>query len=301
MDYQELDDDQLISLLFAEEDRLPRAAVDEFIRRAERMLAPLAGIVIDEESWTKPLPDWWAPIHATFILGAIRTVETVPPLLKALRHSSKHDCDWVTTQMSSIFRKIGVPVVDGLKEIAGDKESSWHERSLAIGGLAAVTIDNQEIEPDIFGFIGSIFQDGGEDRDIRQTAGNVLLDFQRREFRDHLLAFGIEEREAKKRDFFYPVAFDAQDVERAFGEREKNLWHYTLDWLEFYQDTEIDRRQRRWEREKRARETGEDNRSERIVSSGPRPFVYDKPKVGRNDPCPCGSGKKFKKCCGMGH
>ncbi len=23
------------------------------------------------------------------------------------------------------------------------------------------------------------------------------------------------------------------------------------------------------------------------------------PKVGRNDPCPCGSGKKFKKCCGM--
>jgi SWIM/SEC-C metal-binding protein len=23
----------------------------------------------------------------------------------------------------------------------------------------------------------------------------------------------------------------------------------------------------------------------------------DKPKVGRNDPCPCGSGLKFKKCC----
>jgi len=22
------------------------------------------------------------------------------------------------------------------------------------------------------------------------------------------------------------------------------------------------------------------------------------PKVGRNDPCPCGSGKKFKHCCG---
>jgi uncharacterized protein len=22
------------------------------------------------------------------------------------------------------------------------------------------------------------------------------------------------------------------------------------------------------------------------------------PKVGRNDPCPCGSGKKYKRCCG---
>ncbi|MDL1950502.1 hypothetical protein FBQ97_11905, partial [Acidobacteria bacterium ACD] len=24
----------------------------------------------------------------------------------------------------------------------------------------------------------------------------------------------------------------------------------------------------------------------------------DGPKVGRNDPCPCGSGKKYKKCHG---
>ena len=28
------------------------------------------------------------------------------------------------------------------------------------------------------------------------------------------------------------------------------------------------------------------------------PFVRPEPKVGRNDPCICGSGKKYKKCCG---
>jgi uncharacterized protein YecA (UPF0149 family) len=27
-------------------------------------------------------------------------------------------------------------------------------------------------------------------------------------------------------------------------------------------------------------------------------IVVKGPKVGRNDPCPCGSGKKYKKCCG---
>jgi SEC-C motif-containing protein len=27
-------------------------------------------------------------------------------------------------------------------------------------------------------------------------------------------------------------------------------------------------------------------------------FRRETPKTGRNDPCPCGSGKKFKKCCG---
>jgi SEC-C motif-containing protein len=30
----------------------------------------------------------------------------------------------------------------------------------------------------------------------------------------------------------------------------------------------------------------------------PRPAQRTADKVGRNDPCPCGSGKKFKKCCG---
>lgn len=29
-----------------------------------------------------------------------------------------------------------------------------------------------------------------------------------------------------------------------------------------------------------------------------QPYVRTAPKVGRNDPCPCGSGKKYKKCCG---
>ncbi|MEP0355248.1 MAG: SEC-C metal-binding domain-containing protein [Paraglaciecola sp.] len=28
------------------------------------------------------------------------------------------------------------------------------------------------------------------------------------------------------------------------------------------------------------------------------PIVRDTPKVGRNDPCICGNGRKYKKCCG---
>ena len=29
-----------------------------------------------------------------------------------------------------------------------------------------------------------------------------------------------------------------------------------------------------------------------------KPVVREEPRVGRNDPCPCGSSKKFKQCCG---
>ena len=35
-----------------------------------------------------------------------------------------------------------------------------------------------------------------------------------------------------------------------------------------------------------------------LSASSAKPVVRDAPKTGRNDPCPCGSGKKFKKCHG---
>ena len=31
-----------------------------------------------------------------------------------------------------------------------------------------------------------------------------------------------------------------------------------------------------------------------------QPIVNDSPRIGRNDPCPCGSGKKYKNCHGRG-
>ncbi|MBU1340572.1 MAG: SEC-C domain-containing protein [Proteobacteria bacterium] len=34
-----------------------------------------------------------------------------------------------------------------------------------------------------------------------------------------------------------------------------------------------------------------------ILLNPPKTRVAEK-KVGRNEPCPCGSGKKYKKCCG---
>ena len=38
--------------------------------------------------------------------------------------------------------------------------------------------------------------------------------------------------------------------------------------------------------------------SRSITDEPPQPFRRQTAKVGRNDPCPCGSGKKYKKCCG---
>ncbi len=48
-------------------------------------------------------------------------------------------------------------------------------------------------------------------------------------------------------------------------------------------------------RERVAKETGASGADDGSVKKEP---IRKKEKIGRNDPCPCGSGKKYKKCCG---
>jgi preprotein translocase subunit SecA len=39
--------------------------------------------------------------------------------------------------------------------------------------------------------------------------------------------------------------------------------------------------------------------AEQVVVPVPQPVLREGPKIGRNDPCPCGSGKKYKQCHGQ--
>ena len=42
----------------------------------------------------------------------------------------------------------------------------------------------------------------------------------------------------------------------------------------------------------------EEKRRELYKAQKSSTTIVKGPKIGRNDPCPCGSGKKYKKCCG---
>ena len=71
----------------------------------------------------------------------------------------------------------------------------------------------------------------------------------------------------------------------------------TLLRVQIVQDDELQRleEERRQEREKElemARRSSDDSEADR------KPVTRGEEKIGRNAPCPCGSGKKYKKCCG---
>ncbi len=295
MDYQTLDDESLLKLLFTEADRLPRKAVDEFVRRGERMIKPLNDIVSKESHWTSSMPEWWAVVHAVFILGAIDTKEAVLPLIRALRWAEAHDVEWITIELPSIFGKLGIPAIDELKKITKDKANDWKVKSSAIMGLASITINHPEVEDDIFPLIHSLLADTEEDTNLRGCVGNVLLDFARSEYKESLLAFCEEEKKAEEKtedDEFKIAAFDEVDVKEVVSTHEKTLYHYTKDWLSFYDEDEIKSRQERWRREEEEEEEYLEEDEELLES-----FTPEKRKPGRNEPCPCGSGKKYKKCC----
>jgi preprotein translocase subunit SecA len=53
------------------------------------------------------------------------------------------------------------------------------------------------------------------------------------------------------------------------------------------------------------KDSAEENYFDQLVNNNPVSLakpkgtpIVNEPKIGRNDPCPCGSGKKYKKCCG---
>jgi preprotein translocase subunit SecA len=57
------------------------------------------------------------------------------------------------------------------------------------------------------------------------------------------------------------------------------------------------------QKEEEIEEMREKSQRDYIMSRGedikaPETIKREGEKVGRNDPCPCGSGKKYKKCCG---
>lgn len=54
-----------------------------------------------------------------------------------------------------------------------------------------------------------------------------------------------------------------------------------------------------WLEQRAAVPAGEVEDDFRFGNGASMPHMRTTPKVGRNDPCPCGSGKKFKKCCAI--
>lgn len=243
-----LADEELLGLLATEADRLTRDAVDELVRRAERMIAPLAAICSDDAAWDGEDETLaWKPIHATFILGAIGGERAIDGLLAALRHATARESEWASEVLPAIFGRIGRPALGRLQDLIGDREADADARIGAIEALAAVAARSIEERETVLDFVREIVGDKSEDSEVRGFAGMTLLDFARPQDRAILLAEARRQRSSAGTCFF-----DRSDVERENARAEPDLQSYLHDWLEFYDAREISARQARRAREEEA-------------------------------------------------
>jgi hypothetical protein len=255
--FQLLTDAQLMGYLATAGDRLPRGLVDEALRRGESLIAPLSELCRDDQAWRQTGASYWAPIHATYLLGAMESPGALPGLLAALRWSVRYDVDWVHDLLPSIFGPLGRAAVPPLRQRAFDVEGRDDDRTAAVRCLAGVAAHHPVLQGEILDSLKELADYAGEPERVRLAAAEVLTAFVRPGDRATAASAAIRGRWSD-----LPAFFDLEDVEEAWASGKQRLAPYRRDWLEFYDEREVESRQRRW------REEAEDARWSRGVLLG---------------------------------
>jgi len=280
---------QLIDLLVTHEDRVPRTLFDACVARGDAMVAALAeyfqrcdGADVDDESC-----NWWMEVHGFWLAGAIPGEAGGRLLIDRLRQADRRDdstLDWVAGHMAWLFANKPAGIAIQARALAADREVGWFARCEAVDAMIGMAhADSPATLEDALEWLAALISQPDEDKDVRRLSANLLLDFPRPRFRT-MLDLLAAEQESESR---FGLVFDSDDVARAFlrNSDAPNWIRRGPPWT-FYDDAQIVARQDRWREEIAA-----------INRLYPETYQRDTPKLGRNDPCRCGSGKKYKKCC----
>jgi len=133
---------------------------------------------------------------------------------------------------------------------------------------------------------------------MRQYERLILLNVLDAHWKDHLLAMdqlkeGIGLRGYGQRD---PLVEYKKESFATFTQMMDGIEEQSLRYLYLLQPVEDKDKVREMERRQRKQEMVMGHAEE---APEPRRPVIRGPKIGRNEPCPCGSGKKYKKCCAL--
>jgi hypothetical protein len=287
----------LIERLVANEDRAPRSLIDECVRRGKEMIDRLTHLAEHEDFWNRNplLGEWWMRLHAAMIFGLIPGERSGLALVGLLRRAALAEDEnlqgWLAGYWPALFHNKPDAVEPSLRALAQDRSIGWYTRIQALESVIAFAERRgAEALDAALDWAAAIAADEAEDWELRLCAGNDLLDFPRGRHRSLL-------EDLAARQSGWGVHFSMQDVRNAFSaNRDTPHWRGRFeDPWSFYTSAEIAQRQARWAKERAPEQDKHDG--VRATSAARQPVHKPGPKIGRNEPCPCGSGKKYKKCC----
>ncbi|MDA1315080.1 MAG: DUF1186 domain-containing protein [Acidobacteria bacterium] len=294
----------------------PRLAVKQAIKRAEEVTPELLRILeaaAAEPQVVADKPDYMAHEFAMLLLAQFRETRAYQPLLKIaslpdylvnnLLGASR------TENIGRCLASVSGGDVGGIRSLIENEEAE--EFSRAAGLVALVTLVNVGEHPrhDAIDYFRSLFQGGLRREPSYVWAGlvNAAADLYPGElYNDILLAYkeGLVDRMSISIDDV--VAARTLGLAPALAQLRSDPHHHLitdvvkeLEWWYCF-SPEFARARSRWESGKGENdaEAEDDEPPDGPISFIPAPVRHSAPKIGRNNPCPCGSGRKYKRCCG---
>jgi len=209
----------------------------------------------------------WAPLHAWRTLGQLRAEQAVEALLSILHM----DDDWVANELPTVFGMIGSSAIPTLAGYLSDPSHKLYAQIRAANCLEKIGNINPEVRSECVASLVSQLERFSENH---PTLNGFLISY--------LIDLDGQEAISVIRNAFeadavdISIVGDLEDVEIQMSLKEERSTpkpNYCPELTEL---------------QNRLKQVAEQ------VKAEPKP---QKRKIGRNDPCPCGSGKKYKKCC----
>jgi HEAT repeat protein len=237
-------------------------------------------------------------------LADLEATDAVEPLVAYLGACDDSFDDWVSEELPDVFGKIGEAAIGPLLRLVADERGAQFVRSVAASGLSRIGQHHpQSRDSVVAGLTESLARGTAEEIHINTTLLVALVDLH-----------AVEAAEAIERAFAdnrldAGMMGDWDDVRHKLGvpglglrmpaepynsisELRKSLSPAFEQRFSSSDFADAEDEMEDWP-ELRARAST--HASE--YPTGYTVRLEPNTRVGRNDPCPCGSGKKFKKCC----
>jgi hypothetical protein len=275
--YQGMSTKALIAAFVSSELRVPIPLAEEICNRPDSV-PYLAHIIEEDNYWKWGGPgDAWSPIHALHLLGGMKTTEALQVLIDTLRARGEDIGDWLTEDMPSILANFGTSAVEPLEEMVPDDSLDDFVRGALATALVVIAHNHTAYREPVTKLFRQIVKDANAKRveEVNYTFTTLIVD-DLAELKDPEAFEDI--KQAFENELIDESFIDFDDIQRIYGTSDKDMHYHRheKDPMDHFSPKNIERLYK--------------------ISYGTKKYQVTK-KIGRNDPCPCGSGNKYKKCC----
>jgi hypothetical protein len=265
---------------------IDRGLVEELLKRGAAVVPHLAEILDQDRYWSsdeKTPGRGWAPISALHLLGAIADPSGLDAILRVLHHRPDDLGDWLTEDIPSILACFGAEAIEPLKELVSSRDLDVFVRVAGSIALSLIVRIHPGCREEVINFLHEVLVREGEDIEFLSLCVGDLAEL--RDPRSKPIIRSLFDKRMINNETI--TWHDVEEIYRSSGEDLPQ--HNKEDPMTFFSPEKLNYLKKISEQVELEDET------QTTASWSEREEL--KKKVSRNDPCPCGSGKKYKKCC----